>query len=74
MSIMPEEATLKETAATNEPPRGLVSQEFFFLLQRMDRMEERLGDKLDSLRLWAIGTILAVLLGCLGIIIRLSVR
>lgn len=47
MGVMPEE-TLKEIAATNEPPRGLVSQEFFFLLQRMDRMEERLSGEIKQ--------------------------
>jgi len=49
---MPEEA-IKETAATseqppgNEPPRHLVSQEFFFLLQRIDRLDEKFTERID---------------------------
>lgn len=34
---MPEEA-IREAAATSELPRGLASPEFFFLLQRIDRL------------------------------------
>ena len=51
---MPEDAT-KETAATNEPPSGgrwrlcLASQEFFFLLQRIDRLEEKLSGEIKTL-------------------------
>ena len=46
---------LRETASTNESSRGLISQEFFFLLQRMDRLDEkfsaevkRMDDKFSS--------------------------
>lgn len=45
----------RETASTNETSRGLISQEFFFLLQRMDRLDEkfsaeikRMDDKFSS--------------------------
>ncbi|MEW8959733.1 hypothetical protein [Neomoorella humiferrea] len=41
MSAMPEES-LREIAATNEPPRTIASAEFFFLLQRIDRLDEKL--------------------------------
>lgn len=41
MSAMPEES-LREIAATNEPQRNLASPEFFFLLQRIDRLDEKL--------------------------------
>ncbi|OIQ61191.1 apolipoprotein A1/A4/E domain protein [Moorella thermoacetica] len=41
MSAMPEES-LREIAATNEPPHTLASPEFFFLLQRIDRLDEKL--------------------------------
>ena len=52
---MPEEA-IREMAATseqppgNEPPRHLVSQEFFFLLQRIDRLDEKFTERIDRLR------------------------
>ncbi|MGI9951298.1 hypothetical protein V3F56_02960 [Moorellaceae bacterium AZ2] len=45
---MPEEA-LKEVAATNEPPNRLASPEFFFLLQRIDRLDEKLSARMDGL-------------------------
>ncbi|WP_207707599.1 hypothetical protein [Desulfofundulus thermobenzoicus] len=55
MMAMPEEA-IREMAATseqppgNEPPRHLVSQEFFFLLQRIDRLDEKFTERIDRLR------------------------
>lgn len=92
---MPEEA-IRETAATGEPPRGLASPEFFFLLQRIDRLDERvnaridqldeklsgeiktetrrLDEKLDGLKFWAIGTVVAVVVGFAGTIIALLAR
>ncbi|WP_207707638.1 hypothetical protein [Desulfofundulus thermobenzoicus] len=83
MMAMPEE-TIKEIAATSEqspgsmPPRGLVSQEFFFLLQRIDRLDEKLSarmdkmdDKLNNIRLWAISTVVAILVGFIGVIATL---
>lgn len=51
---MPEDAT-KETAATSEPPGGsrwrlrLASQEFFFLLQRIDRLDEKLTGEVKTI-------------------------
>lgn len=44
---MPEEV-MREVAATSEPPRGLASQEFFFLLQRIDRVDEKLSAKIEA--------------------------
>lgn len=47
---VPEEF-LKQAAAASEEketPRPLASPEFFFLLQRMDRMEEKLNAKIDA--------------------------
>lgn len=41
MSAMPEES-LREIAATNEPHHTLASPEFFFLLQRIDKLDETL--------------------------------
>ncbi len=54
MIAVPEDAT-KETAATSEPPGGrrgrlrLASQEFFFLLQRIDRLDEKLTGEVKAL-------------------------
>ncbi|WP_172613921.1 hypothetical protein [Moorella sp. E308F] len=59
MSAMPEES-LREIAATNEPPRTLASPEFFFLLQRLDRLDEKLtkeirdGDQKSEERISAV--------------------
>ncbi|GEA16173.1 MAG: hypothetical protein PWR22_1092 [Moorella sp. (in: firmicutes)] len=56
---MPEES-LREIAATNEPPRTLASPEFFFLLQRLDRLDEKLtkeirdGDQKSEERISAV--------------------
>lgn len=47
MSAVAEE-TVKEIAATNEPPRGLASPEFFFLLQRIDRLDEKLSGEIKG--------------------------
>lgn len=35
------EEILRETAAAGEPPKGLTSSEFFFLLQRADRLGQK---------------------------------
>lgn len=87
---MPEEAS-REMAATseqppgNESPRHLVSQEFFFLLQRIDRLdekltgridhvEEKLGERIDNLRFWAIGAVIAIIAGFAGTIVTLALR
>ncbi len=59
MSAMPEES-LREIAATNEPPRTMASAEFFFLLQRIDRLDEKLtkeirdGDQNSEERISAV--------------------
>lgn len=45
---MAEEAA-KEAAATNEPPGRLASPEFFFLLQRVDRLDEKASARMDGL-------------------------
>ncbi|MGB9661274.1 MAG: hypothetical protein ACPL5F_04560 [Moorellaceae bacterium] len=50
MSTVPEEA-LKEVAATNEPPNRLASPEFFFLLQRVDRLDEKLSREIKEVDL-----------------------
>ncbi|WP_156271318.1 hypothetical protein [Neomoorella glycerini] len=56
---MPEES-LREIAAANEPPRTLASPEFFFLLQRIDRLDEKLtkeirdGDQKSEERINAV--------------------
>ncbi|OIQ07580.1 hypothetical protein [Neomoorella thermoacetica] len=47
---MSEEA-LKEIAATNEPPNRLASPEFFFLLQRIDRLDEKLSREIKEVDL-----------------------
>lgn len=80
MSAMPEEA-LKEVAATNEPPNRLASPEFFFLLQRIDRLDEKLSaridrveEKLDNVKLWAIGAVVTLIAGFTGVIIALMQR
>lgn len=77
---MPEEA-LKEVAATNEPPNRLASPEFFFLLQRIDRLDEKLSaridrveEKLDNVKLWAIGAVVTLIAGFTGVIIALMQR
>lgn len=97
---MPEDTT-KETAATSEPPGGrrgrlrLASQEFFFLLQRIDRLDEKLSgeikaqgvriDRLDekinalnekinnkfnNLTFWAVGILVTIIAGFLGLLFR----
>jgi len=59
VSAMPEES-LREIAAANEPPRTLASPEFFFLLQRIDRLDEKLtkeirdGDQKSEERINAV--------------------
>ncbi|MGI9951303.1 hypothetical protein V3F56_02985 [Moorellaceae bacterium AZ2] len=98
MSAVPEEA-LKEIAATNEPPNRLASPEFFFLLQRIDRLDEKLSaridrvdeklssrinrleekidrvqDRLDAVKLWAIGAVITLIAGFTGVIIALLQR
>lgn len=46
---MPEEVA-KEIAATGEPPpRSVASPEFFFLLQRIDRLDEKLTAEIRAL-------------------------
>ncbi|MGB9662834.1 MAG: hypothetical protein ACPL5F_12625 [Moorellaceae bacterium] len=50
MSAVPEEA-LKEAAATSEPPNRLASPEFFFLLQRVDRLDEKLSREIKDVDL-----------------------
>lgn len=53
---MPEEV-FKEVAPTSEQPaqestvRNLASPEFFFLLQRIDRLDEKLT---DEIRAWPV--------------------
>jgi len=39
-----------EAAATGEPGRRLVSEEFFFLLQRIDRLDEKIALQIGELR------------------------
>jgi chromosome segregation ATPase len=39
-----------EAAATGEPGRRLVPEEFFFLLQRIDRLDEKLALQIGELR------------------------
>lgn len=84
MSAVPEEA-LKEAAATSEPPNRLASPEFFFLLQRIDRLDEKLSReikevevkldaKLDTIRFWAIGAVITLIAGFAGVIIALLQR
>jgi DNA repair exonuclease SbcCD ATPase subunit len=123
VSAVPEEA-LKETAATSEPPNRLASPEFFFLLQRIDRLDEklsreikevdlklsaridsldeklysldqklssridrveekidrvqdrldRLQDRVDSIKFWAIGAVITLIVGFAGIILTLLQR
>lgn len=74
---MPDEV-IKEISATDEKPpggyQGLTSQEFFFLLQRIDRLDERLTGELNNLRFWSIGTIIAVIIGFAGVIVTLAVK
>lgn len=48
MGAVPEEVA-KEIAAANEPPSRLASPEFFFLLQRIDRLDEKLSARIDAL-------------------------
>ncbi|HHW42233.1 MAG TPA: hypothetical protein GXX25_00155 [Desulfotomaculum sp.] len=43
-------AATSEQPPGNEPPRHLVSQEFFFLLQRIDRLDEKFTERIDRLR------------------------
>ncbi|QGP94084.1 hypothetical protein MGLY_35090 (plasmid) [Neomoorella glycerini] len=47
MSAMPEES-LREIAATNEPHHTLASPEFFFLLQRIDKLDETLTKEIKD--------------------------
>ena len=56
MSAVPEEA-LKEVAAASEPPNRLVSSEFFFLLQRIDRLDEKLSREIKEVDLKLSGRI-----------------
>lgn len=39
-----------EGASEPQPPRRLVSEAFFFLLQRIDRLDEKLTVRLEALR------------------------
>lgn len=84
MMAVPEE-TLREAAAANEPPGRLASPEFFFLLQRIDRLDEklsreireettRLEAKLDAAKFWAIGLLVTTIVGFAGVIFALLRR
>ncbi len=46
---MPEEIARETAAGSEQPPRGLASPEFFFLLQRIDRLDEKLSARIDHL-------------------------
>ncbi len=39
----------KPLQGTSSPPRGLASPEFFFLLQRIDRLDEKLSGEIRAL-------------------------
>ncbi|QGP93409.1 hypothetical protein MGLY_28170 [Neomoorella glycerini] len=44
------EETKKETATTGDHPHRLVSEEFFFLLNRIDRLDEKMSLKFEEMR------------------------
>ncbi|KYH30722.1 hypothetical protein [Neomoorella mulderi] len=44
------EETKKETATTGDHPHRLVSEEFFFLLNRIDRLDEKMSLKFEDIR------------------------
>ncbi|MEW5761871.1 MAG: hypothetical protein AB1776_01560 [Bacillota bacterium] len=48
VATVPEEV-VRETAAAGEPPRGLIAPEFFFLLQRIDRLDEKFTGAIKAL-------------------------
>nr|WP_109206385.1 hypothetical protein [Moorella sp. Hama-1] len=73
------EETKKETASAGEPPHRLVSEEFFFLLNRIDRLDEKISAKLDSMHKemgginrWAFGLLVTMLVGFAGVIVTLA--
>jgi len=73
------EETQKETASAGEPPRRLVSGEFFFLLNRIDRLDEKISAKLDDMHKemgginrWAFGLLVTMLVGFGGVIVTLA--
>lgn len=43
------EEVRRETATSGESPRGLISPEFFFLLQRIDRLDEKFTGEINKL-------------------------
>lgn len=44
------EETQKETASAGDPPHRLVTDEFFFLLNRIDRLDEKMSLKFEDMR------------------------
>lgn len=73
--------TVRETASASEPPEGprgrIASAEFFFLLERMDRMEENLRREISLLRQEVgaiedkVRTVLNLAVGVLGIAVTI---
>ncbi|MBC7339677.1 MAG: hypothetical protein H5U04_07465 [Firmicutes bacterium] len=45
---MPETRAQADAAAAGEPVRRFASEEFFFLLQRIDRLDEKLTARIDG--------------------------
>ncbi|KYH30723.1 hypothetical protein [Neomoorella mulderi] len=73
------EETKKETASAGDPSHRLVSEEFFFLLNRIDRLDEKLSAKLDDMHKemgginrWAFSLLVTMLVGFGGIIVTLA--
>ncbi|GEA14836.1 MAG: hypothetical protein PWP72_1999 [Thermoanaerobacter sp.] len=73
------EETKKETATAGDHPHRLVSEEFFFLLNRLDRLDEKLSAKLDDMHRemgginrWAFSLLVTMLVGFGGIIVTLA--
>ncbi|OIQ11586.1 hypothetical protein [Neomoorella thermoacetica] len=80
------EETKKEAATTGEPPHRLVSEEFFFLLNRIDRLDEKMSAGFSEVRKelndvrkeiggvyrWSFGLLVTMLVGFAGVIVTLA--
>ncbi|BCV20408.1 hypothetical protein [Moorella sp. Hama-1] len=80
------EETKKETASAGEPPHRLVSEEFFFLLNRIDRLDEKMSAGFSEVRKeltdvrkeivgvhrWSFGLLVTMLVGFASVIVTLA--
>lgn len=65
---------IKAVAADNKSLEDRLTQEIKAVAAEGRSLEDRLTGRMDSLRLWAIGLVAAVIVGFAGVIVTLAVR